>query len=263
LKSIKADPGQIEQVIMNLAVNARDAMPKGGELSIQTANCVLEGTDNRQVLLVLTDTGAGMDVPTQARIFEPFFTTKGPGEGTGLGLATVYGIVEQSGGRIGVESQLGRGSSFKIHFPAVDGASDLTAQPVPTKHSQGCETLLVVEDEDSVRKLVCGVLEHSGYTVLMARNGSEALLLCEKYADRIDLLITDMVMPSMNGTELADRLSAIRRDIKVLFISGYSDNAIAKHGHLAPDTVFLQKPFHPNELTRRVREMLDSQHRLG
>lgn len=208
--------------------------------------------------LTVTDTGHGMDATVLARIFEPFFTTKGVGKGTGLGLATVQGIVEQSGGRIVVESRPGCGSTFKIYFPAVEGTSHLTVPAPMVEHFEGSATLLVVEDEDSVRRLVCGVLEQRGYTVLMATDGREALNLCQNYPDTIDLLITDMVMPAMNGTELADKLSTTRPDIKVLFISGYSDDAIANHGLLAPDTLFLQKPFSPDALTRKVREMLDS-----
>jgi PAS domain S-box-containing protein len=258
LKPIKADSGQIEQVIMNLAVNARDAMPKGGRLSIETAHSN-SGVAAPDVVLNITDTGTGMDARTQARIFEPFFTTKGVGEGTGLGLATVYGIVDQSGGRIAVESEPGRGTTFRICFPAVEESRDLAPPTVPMKQSaQGCETLLVVEDEDSVRKLVCGLLKRSGYHVLMARSGGEALKLCETYTDRIDLLISDLIMPAMSGTELYERMIVMRPEVKVLFISGYSDEAIENRGLLASNSVFLQKPFPPDVLTRKVREILDS-----
>lgn len=264
--SVKADPAQIEQVIMNLAVNARDAMPKGGKLTIETSNIHLQETLTRRhldippgayVTLSVTDTGIGMDTETQARIFEPFFTTKDQGEGTGLGLSTVYGIVQQSGGTILVYSELGHGTTFKIYLPRVEASPARPSSPPVIHYPRGSETILVVEDEDAVRILVCSILQKQGYTVLWASNASEALRMAEQHNEKIDLMITDVIMPVMSGSELADRLQILRPGMNVLFMSGYSDNAIADQGILKPDTAFLEKPFEPHVLTKKVRDVLD------
>jgi len=268
LGHVKADPGQIEQIIMNLAVNARDAMPEGGRLTLETANIELDVAYARKhvgarpgphVMLALSDTGTGMDAQTQARIFEPFFTTKGPRKGTGLGLAMVYGIVKQSGGNIWVYSEPGQGTTFKIYLPRV-------GEPVDAGHggvllaapAHGMETILLVEDEDAVRDLARDILAGCGYTVLEARHGAEALGISAAHAGKIDLMLTDVVMPEMNGRELAERLAAQRPETKVLYMSGYTDHAVVHHGVLAPQTEFLQKPFTEAVLTRKLRELLDA-----
>jgi len=273
LWNVKADPGQMEQVIMNLAVNARDAMPQGGKLTIETANVYLDQNyaeahpnvnPGSHVMLAVSDTGVGMDSQTQARIFEPFFTTKGPAQGTGLGLSTVFGIVKQSGGHIWVYSELGVGTTFKVYLPRVEEPL-LHAEPViaQTDLRQGSETVLVVEDEEAVRMLVCRVLESNGYRVLEARHGAEALVICDEHKEPIHMLMTDVIMPEMNGRELAERVSAQRPEMKILYISGYTDNAILRHGVLEPGTNFLQKPFTPNTLVRKVRAVLDGGPSVG
>jgi len=261
LGAVRADPGQVEQVLVNLAVNARDAMPDGGRLAIRTENVdVTDGGDlpaGPYALIEVTDTGTGMDAPTLARVFEPFFTTKERGKGTGLGLASVYGIVRQSGGHIAVTSTQGVGTSFRIHLPRVDAPVDTSrAARVVSVPAAGTETLLVAEDEQMVRVLIRKVLEQAGYTVLLASGGTEALQLAARHAGPIQMLVTDVVMPGMNGRELARRLLELRPDTKVLYLSGYADDAVERHGVLDPGTAFMQKPFSPGALASRVREVL-------
>jgi two-component system, cell cycle sensor histidine kinase and response regulator CckA len=264
---VHADPGQLEQVIMNLGVNARDAMPEGGRLTIETAGVALvpEGPagdpshTGPYVVLSVSDTGVGMDEDTRARIFEPFFTTKGPGKGTGLGLATVYGIVEQSGGFIRVSSEVGLGTIFRVYLPAASAAvSPGVALSAPPELLSGTETVLLVEDLASVRAVARQVLERRGYKVLAAADGPGALRLANGYSGPIHLLLTDVVMPQVSGRHLADRLVGLRPAIKVLYMSGHMDDAIVRHGVLESGTSFLQKPFTPDTLARKVREVLDS-----
>jgi PAS domain S-box-containing protein len=268
---IMADPGQLEQVLLNLAVNARDAMPQGGVVTIETTNVKMDTAAAQAhfplkpgpyVLLTFSDTGIGMDAETQSRIFEPFFTTKETGKGTGLGLATVYGIVKQSGGYIWVYSDVGKGTTFKIYLPRTDvELEDSSPGGTRVESQRGTETLLLVEDEDSVRELVRNVLRENGYRVLEASRGPEALELSELFAGRIDLLVTDVVMPGMNGRELARRLASSRPQIKVLYISGYADYAVWYPGGLDTGGAILQKPFSPEALARKVREALSSTQR--
>jgi len=264
---VKVDPGQMEQVIMNLAVNARDGMPSGGKLTIETANVELdEGyarshiavTPGRHVMLSVSDTGVGMTPEVKERIFEPFFTTKEKGKGTGLGLSTVYGIVKQSGGNIWFYSEPGQGTTCKIYLPRVDEPlEEVRGAMIGEELPRGSETILVVEDEEEVRKLALRSLKRQGYKVLEASNGSEALMICEEQKEPIHLILTDVVMPKMGGKELADRLKTIRPEIKVLFTSGFTNNAIAHHGVLTPGIAFLEKPFSPAALAQKVREVLD------
>jgi len=265
---VHADPGQIEQVIMNLAVNARDAMPNGGKLTIETANVDLDAAYVRQhpgskagphVMLAVSDTGCGMDAATQAHIFEPFFSTKEPGKGTGLGLSTVYGIVKQSGGYVWVYSEVGRGTAFKIYLPRIEDAVE-TVEPgvAPARTVRGSETILLAEDDNRVRALIRSTLQANGYTVLEAHHGKHAIQVCEQHAGPIHLLVTDVVMPEMSGRELAERLKPSHPNIKVLFMSGYTDKAIVHNGELDPGIAFLQKPFTPDVLARKVREVLDA-----
>jgi PAS domain S-box-containing protein len=264
LGSVKVDPGQLEQIIMNLAVNARDAMPRGGRLTIETANVEMDEAyvrghplahAGRYVMLAMSDTGIGMDAVTQARIFEPFFTTKESGKGTGLGLATVYGIVKQSGGFIWVYSEPDHGTSFKIYFPRVD---EPVARPVAEPELVGgTETVLVVEDVAAVRTVTRAMLERQGYKVLEAPDGATALRLVEKHRGTIHLLLTDVVMPELSGRQLADRLIERHRGMKILYMSGYTDDAIVRHGVIQEGIAYLQKPFTPDGLARKVRAVLD------
>jgi CheY-like chemotaxis protein len=251
---------------MNLSVNARDAMPEGGKLTIETANVELDEEyahkhiavqPGRYVMLRVSDNGVGMTPEVRERIFEPFFTTKEKGHGTGLGLSTVYGIVKQSGGNIWVYSEPGQGTTFKIYLPQVDEPLEEMKEEVVKEVSRGHETILIVEDEDAVRKLAVRVLKKQGYKVLEAPDGGKAFMLCEAYKEPIHLILTDVVMPGMSGSKLADRLKAIHPEAKTLYMSGYTDNAILHHGILESGTNFIQKPFTVESLPRKVREVLD------
>ena len=255
LAAVRADPGQMEQVLLNLAVNARDAMPRGGQLRISTAN---EDGPPPRVCVEVSDTGVGMDPETQARVFDPFFTTKDRFKGTGLGLSTVYGIVQQSEGSIAVHSQKGRGTAFRILLPAstaMPRAMRLRAEATPER---GSETVLLAEDEATVRRLMRRILDENGYTVLEARDGAEALALARQHAGPIDLLVTDVVMPEMGGGELTERLKALHPEARVLYVSGYADEATEPHGVLGGGSSFLAKPFSFEALARKVREVLDA-----
>ncbi|MGH9749227.1 MAG: PAS domain S-box protein, partial [Candidatus Polarisedimenticolia bacterium] len=268
LGKVRADPGQIEQVIMNLAVNSRDAMPQGGRLTLETAGVVLDQAYRMQhppavpgpyVMLAVSDTGVGMDADTRAHLFEPFFTTKA--QGTGLGLATVYGIVKQSEGYVWVYSEPGQGTTFKVYLPRAEegarprAAEEPTAPPPP---SPGSGTVLVVEDEEVVRNLVHEILDRCGYTVLEARDAQDARRICDEYRGEIDLLLTDVVMPQMNGRALANAVIAMRPSMRVLYMSGYTDDAVVRHGILEQHVAFIQKPFTPDGLARKVRETLEA-----
>jgi signal transduction histidine kinase/ActR/RegA family two-component response regulator len=268
LGRVKADPGQIEQVILNLAVNARDAMSHGGKLTIETANVELDEAYAREhltakpgphVMLAVSDTGCGMDAETQSHIFDPFFTTKELGRGTGIGLATVYGIVKQSGAWIWVYSEVGKGSTFKIYLPRVDEQEKADRPPKALVGiHRGSETVLVVEDNESLRQLTCEFLVSTGYTVLFAQDGSEAVRLAEQHTGLIHLLLTDVVMPGMSGHELAQRLAILRPDIRSLYVSGYTGDAILKQGVLEEGVSFLAKPFTRDALAQKVREVLEA-----
>jgi signal transduction histidine kinase len=265
LGRVKVDPSQIEQVILNLVVNARDAMPNGGKLVIETANKTLNEdycrartdlTPGRYVRLAVSDTGHGMSDLIRARIFEPFFTTKGKDKGTGLGLSTVFGIVKQSHGHIEVYSEVGKGTSFKIYFPQTDESASMTSG-TRTAVPEGKEVILIVEDEKDVRDFVRDLLEANNYLVLLAQDGNEALSLCESHKDRIDLLVSDVVMPNLGGPELVEKLRPLHPETKLLFMSGYTDRAIVRDGVLESGMDFIHKPFTPQSLARKVREVLD------
>jgi len=266
---VEADPGRLEQVIMNLVVNARDAMPKGGKLTIETGNVQLSESfaagqigvaPGSYVAISIADTGVGMDEETQSHLFEPFFTTKNPGRGTGLGLATAYGIIRQSGGAIRIWSQLGRGTTARIYLPpaeAKDGARSET-KAAATGPLTGAECILVVEDETRVRKLIVDILTAKGYGVLEATRGEDALRVARTHKGVIDLAVVDVVMPEISGPDLVRKLTRLRPDVRVLYISGYTDEAVVHHGIPESSTAFLQKPFLPDELARKVREIIDS-----
>jgi PAS domain S-box-containing protein len=265
---IKTDPGQVEQVILNLALNARDAMPKGGKLILETANAEIDDEyvqahigvkPGRYVRLSVSDTGAGIPPEVRERIFEPFFTTKENGKGIGLGLSTVYGIVKQSGGNIWVYSEPGYGTVFKVYFPRAEEPVEVWSEKVKEIETlYGGETILLVEDDEAVRKLAMQILRKQGYKVLEAKHGGDALLISKKYQDLIHLMVTDVVMPGMSGRELAENLLATRPEMKVLYISGYTDNTIVHLGVLEPEIHFIQKPFTMEALAKKVREVLDS-----
>ncbi|MGE4158611.1 MAG: PAS domain S-box protein [Planctomycetota bacterium] len=266
LDAVNFDRGQIEQIIMNLAINARDAMPKGGKLTIETANVVLDDTYARthldanpgpHVMIAVADTGSGMDAETLTKIFEPFFTTKGQGEGTGLGLATVYGIIKQAGGTIWVYSEVGHGTIFKVYLPSFR-EGQVTSKPPAEKVAadKGTETILVVDDEKGVRELLRAVLKAADYQVLIAGEIDEAMDICRKHEGRIHMLLTDVVLPKVGGRELAERLKAVRPDLKVVFMSGYTDGAIAHQGVLDTGTAFIEKPVAPQALLQKIREFL-------
>jgi two-component system cell cycle sensor histidine kinase/response regulator CckA len=268
LGRVQVDPGQLEQVVLNLVVNARDAMPRGGRLTLATADATLgeayavahPGVPvGKFVRLSVSDTGDGMEPATRARVFEPFFTTKEQGKGTGLGLSTVWGIVTQSGGHVDVESAPGQGSTFNVYLPAVGADVDVVAADLPAPLGVGgSETILVVEDEEQVRTLLCSVLRRAGYTVLEAQNGSEGLLVSQRHPHAVQLLLTDVIMPRINGRELARRLQPERPDMQVLYCSGYPENLMVDNGVLDPGVAFLAKPVSPQQLLHKVREVLDA-----
>jgi CheY-like chemotaxis protein len=265
---ISIDSTQLDQVIVNLAMNACEAMPQGGTLTIETANITGDVLAARHhagahsgsyVRLVVRDTGCGMDAATRARLFEPFFSTKSRGRGTGLGLSTVYGVITQSNGYIDVETAPERGTAFTIYLPQVEPpAVAPRASTAAAKVQHGLETVLLVEDEDEVRAAVCESLQLRGYTVLKARHGKEALMICRRHEGPIHLLVTDVVMPQMTGPELAQRLATLRPQMRVLYISGYTSDALNQRNTMEPGTAFLQKPFTPDTLARQVRAMLDT-----
>jgi len=268
LWKVHVDPGQMDQVIMNLVVNARDAMRQGGKITVRTANIDLDrgyfqyyGVEEQPgpyVMLSITDTGIGMDDLTKSRIFEPFFTTKGKRQGTGLGLSTVYGIVKQSNGYVWVYSEPGKGTTFKIYFPGKEwDVRSEEKEQIPIEDLQGSETVLVVEDDDRVRSLVQKGLQKYGYRILEARNGEDALKKSEAHRESIHLVLTDVVMPGMSGKEVANRLQSVRKDIKVIYMSGYFDDAISRHGVLEAEVIFIEKPFQLDTLARKIRGVLE------
>ena len=264
---VRADAGQLDQVLMNLIVNARDAMPDGGRLTVETGEVTLDeryaashpGTrTGRHVLVAVTDTGSGMDAATRARLFEPFFTTKEAGRGTGLGLSTVYGIVKQSGGSIEVYSEVGQGTAFKVYLPAVDETPAAAAAPAAPRPRSGAERVLLVEDENALRDLARDLLEDAGYTVVTAAHGREALEIFRAEEGSFDVLVTDLVMPHLDGRRLAEQVHLMRPELPVLYMSGYADQAVVRHALLDPGTAFIQKPFTVDAFTARVREVLDA-----
>jgi CheY-like chemotaxis protein len=266
LKKVRADKGQIEQVLMNLAVNARDAMPRGGKLVIETKDVEITERNPQHtflkvgsyVLLQVADNGCGMSKEVQAHIFEPFFTTKEPEKGTGLGLCTVYAIVKQSDGYLLVDSEIGRGTTFSVYLPHVEGSPELPTPAVEfASIPSGTETVLLVEDEDSLRTLVQGCLEKRGYTVVSASNGQEALNRAQRHQGTVHLLLTDVIMPGMSGRELADSLKRARPDVTILYMSGYTHDLVTQQGILETGSELLQKPFSINSLLIRVRQTLD------
>ncbi|MGQ0645433.1 MAG: response regulator [Elusimicrobiota bacterium] len=274
LGRIKADRGQLEQIIVNLAANARDAMPGGGRLTIETANARLDGEtsaaypevkEGPYVMLAVRDTGSGMDSETRKRIFEPFFTTKPAGRGAGLGLATVYGIIKQSGGHIFVDSEVGSGTAFRIYFPLVEAREEAGPRaeeaPPAVRSFRGSETVLVVEDEESVRELTRRVLAQNGYRVLDAPNAGEALLVCEKHRGPVDIMLTDIVLPRMSGRELADRLAPLHPEMRVLYMTGYTDPAVIQEEVLDHGKPLILKPFEPETLLKKMREALEKNRR--
>jgi CheY-like chemotaxis protein len=263
LGQVNADPSQMEQMVINLIVNARDAMPNGGKLTLQTSNVTLSDDyvlrhwpvePGDYVMVSVSDTGCGMDAETQARIFEPFFTTKAAGKGTGLGLSTVYGIVKQSGGNIWTYSEIDKGTTFKIYLPRVDGFHNEVVEQGAQLVLRGTETVLLVEDEEQVRQIAREILLSQGYHVLTAANGELALAVAEQYPDEIHLLITDVVMPVMSGRALVERLTPLRPNMAVLYMSGYTDDAVVRHGLLGDRLEFIQKPFTADSLARKVRK---------
>jgi signal transduction histidine kinase len=263
---VRADASHLEQVVLNLVVNARDAMPRGGKLTIETASAVLDENyvashfptkAGVYVMIAVSDTGIGIPRELQPRIFEPFFTTKEHGKGTGLGLSTVFGIVQQSGGSIWVYSEPGQGTTFKVYLPRIDAEADVQRPTVAPATLRGTETILIVEDEEQVGAVILAVLRRQGYRVLAAKHPGEALLLCERHPEAVDLLLTDVVMPHMSGPELAKRLGQTRPNMKVLCMSGYTDDSVFRHGVLESGIAFLQKPITPASLMTKVREVLD------
>jgi two-component system cell cycle sensor histidine kinase/response regulator CckA len=265
LALVRADPGQIERVLMNLVMNARDAMPRGGTLLIQTRNVGAEETSQNPesdgsacAELLVRDSGTGMSAEVKRRIFEPFFTTKEQGKGTGLGLSTVYGIVKQSGGYVLVESETNRGTTFAVHLPQVHAAEQTPRPPESARPPRGSGTVLLVEDEDSVRGLATRVLIRGGYTVLSADCGAAALAIAEAFKGDIDIMVTDVVMPGMSGRELAERFVPLRPAMRVLFASGYTEDAILRHGVSSEAVAFLAKPFTPNDLLRKVQRTMEA-----
>ena len=269
---IVGDPGQTEQVVMNLAVNARDAMALGGKLTIEVKNVTLDDdyardhhdvTPGPHVMLAATDTGVGMDRATQARIFEPFFTTKETGKGTGLGLSTVFGIVRQARGHIWVYSEPGQGSTFKVYFPRTSAAEEPRSRPPASASKRGSETILIVEADAQLRTLTGTILRSRGYVALDAATPAEALQICESHAGKIHLLLTDVVMPKKCGPQLAERVAALRPGIRILFMSGYTDDAIVAHGVLESGVAFIQKPITPDAIATKVREVLRAKQRSG